>query len=59
MSTVSWITPRGDLGTVAENYFYSFQFEAEDPPIQLQDAREEGVRRWPRVRARNSRHHLS
>jgi len=34
MSTVSWITPRGDLGTVAENYFYSFQFEAEDSDQQ-------------------------
>jgi len=34
MSIVSWTTPRGDLGTVAENYFYSFQFDAEDSDQQ-------------------------
>ena len=30
MSLISWITPRGTLGTVAENSFYSFQLEASD-----------------------------
>lgn len=30
MSVVSWITPRGDLGTVPENLFYSYQLEAVD-----------------------------
>lgn len=28
MSTISWITDRGDLGTVPENQFFSIQFEA-------------------------------
>jgi hypothetical protein len=34
MSTISWVTPRGDLGTVPENFFYSFQLEAIDSDQQ-------------------------
>jgi hypothetical protein len=34
MSTVSWITPRGNLGTIPENIFYSYQFEASDSDQQ-------------------------
>lgn len=34
MSVVSWITPRGDLGTVPENTFYSFQLQAVDSDSQ-------------------------
>jgi len=34
MSLITWITPRGDLGTVPENTFYSYQFEAIDSSQQ-------------------------
>lgn len=34
MSVISWITPRGDLGTVSENNFYSYQLEAIDSDEQ-------------------------
>jgi len=34
MSTISWATPRGDLGTISENLFYSYQFEAIDSDQQ-------------------------
>jgi hypothetical protein len=34
MSVITWITPRGDLGTVPENNFYSFQLEAVDSDEQ-------------------------
>jgi hypothetical protein len=34
MSTVSWITPRGNLGTIPENTFYSYQLEASDSDQQ-------------------------
>jgi hypothetical protein len=34
MSVISWITPRGDLGTVPENFYYRFQLEAVDSDQQ-------------------------
>jgi hypothetical protein len=34
MSVVSWITPRGILGTVPENEYYSFQLQATDSDSQ-------------------------
>ena len=34
MSLVSWITPRGNLGTIPENTFYSYQLEAVDSDEQ-------------------------
>jgi hypothetical protein len=34
MSVVSWITPRGDLGTVPENLYFSYQLEAVDSDEQ-------------------------
>jgi len=34
MSVISWITPRGDLGTVSENNFYSYQLQAIDSDQQ-------------------------
>jgi hypothetical protein len=34
MSVISWITPRGDLGTVSENSFYSYQLQAADSDEQ-------------------------
>ena len=34
MSTVSWITPKGNLGTIPENTFYSYQLEAVDSDEQ-------------------------
>ena len=34
MSVVSWVTPRGDLGTVPENLYFSFQLEAVDSDEQ-------------------------
>jgi hypothetical protein len=34
MSTISWITDKGDLGTVPENQFFSIQFEAIDSDSQ-------------------------
>jgi hypothetical protein len=34
MSVVSWITPKGDLGTVPENLFYSYQLQAQDSDEQ-------------------------
>lgn len=34
MSAISWITPRGDLGVVPENNFYSFQLQAVDSDEQ-------------------------
>ena len=34
MSVVSWVTPRGDLGTVPENLYYSYQLEAVDSDEQ-------------------------
>jgi hypothetical protein len=34
MSVVSWITPRGDLGTVPENLYYSYQLQAVDSDEQ-------------------------
>lgn len=34
MSVISWITPRGDLGTVPENNFYSYQLNAVDSSEQ-------------------------
>ena len=34
MSVVSWITPRGDLGTVPENLYFSYQLEADDSDEQ-------------------------
>ncbi len=34
MSVVSWITPRGDLGTVPENSYFSYQLEAVDSDEQ-------------------------
>jgi len=34
MSVISWITPRGDLGTVSENSFYSYQLQAIDSDQQ-------------------------
>jgi|694.fasta_scaffold41318_7 hypothetical protein len=34
MSVITWITPRGDLGTIPENTFYSYQLEAVDSSQQ-------------------------
>ena len=34
MSVVSWVTPRGDLGTVPENLYYSYQLQAVDSDEQ-------------------------
>ena len=34
MSVVSWVTPKGDLGTVPENLYFSFQLEAVDSDEQ-------------------------
>ena len=34
MSVVSWVTPRGDLGTVPENSYFSLQLEAVDSDEQ-------------------------
>ena len=34
MSVISWITPRGDLGSVSENSFYSYQLQATDSDEQ-------------------------
>ncbi len=34
MSVVSWVTPRGDLGTVPENLYFSYQLEAVDSDEQ-------------------------
>jgi len=34
MSVVSWITPRGDLGTVPENIYFSYQLQATDSDEQ-------------------------
>jgi hypothetical protein len=34
MSLVSWITPRGDLGIVPENLYYSYQLQAVDSDEQ-------------------------
>jgi len=34
MSLITWITPRGNLGTVPENTFYSYQLEAVDSSDQ-------------------------
>ena len=34
MSVISWLTPRGDLGTVSENSFYSYQLQAVDSDEQ-------------------------
>jgi len=34
MSLITWITPRGNLGTVPENIFYSYQLEAVDSSDQ-------------------------
>lgn len=34
MSTITWLTPRGDLGTVPENNFYSYQLSAVDSDEQ-------------------------
>jgi hypothetical protein len=34
MSVVSWITPRGNLGTVPENTYYSYQLNATDSDAQ-------------------------
>jgi len=34
MSVISWITPRGDLGTIPENTFYSYQLLAIDSSEQ-------------------------
>ena len=34
MSVVSWVTPRGDLGTVPENIYFSYQLEAVDSDEQ-------------------------
>lgn len=34
MSVVSWTTPRGDLGTVPENLYFSYQLEAVDSDEQ-------------------------
>ena len=34
MSTVAWITARGNLGTIPENTFYSYQLEAVDSDEQ-------------------------
>jgi hypothetical protein len=34
MSVVSWITPRGDLGTVPENLYYNYQLQAIDSDEQ-------------------------
>lgn len=34
MSVVSWITPRGDLGTVPENLYYSYRLQAIDSDEQ-------------------------
>jgi len=34
MSVVSWVTPRGILGTVPENEYYSFQLQATDSDAQ-------------------------
>lgn len=34
MSVISWITPKGDLGTVPENFYYSRQLEATDSDNQ-------------------------
>ena len=34
MSTITWVTPKGDLGTVPESQFFSIQFEATDSDSQ-------------------------
>ena len=34
MSTITWVTPKGDLGTVPESQFFSIQFEATDSDEQ-------------------------
>jgi hypothetical protein len=34
MSVVTWVTPKGDLGTIPENSFYTFQLEAVDSDQQ-------------------------
>lgn len=34
MSIISWITPRGDLGTISENVYFSYQLQAEDSSEQ-------------------------
>lgn len=34
MSTITWVTPKGDLGTVPESQFFSIQFEATDSDAQ-------------------------
>ena len=34
MSVITWLTPRGDLGTVPENNFYSYQLNAVDSSEQ-------------------------
>jgi len=34
MSVISWVTPRGDLGSVSENSFYSYQLSAVDSDQQ-------------------------
>jgi hypothetical protein len=34
MSTITWVTPKGDLGTVSESQFFSIQFEATDSDSQ-------------------------
>jgi hypothetical protein len=34
MSVVSWVTPRGDLGTVPENLYFSYQLQAIDSDEQ-------------------------
>jgi hypothetical protein len=34
MSVVTWTTPRGDLGTIPENNYFSYQFEAVDSSQQ-------------------------
>jgi len=34
MSVISWVTPRGDLGTVSENSFFSYQLSAVDSDEQ-------------------------
>ena len=28
MSTITWVTAKGDLGTIPESQFFSLQFEA-------------------------------
>lgn len=34
MSTITWVTPKGDLGTVPESQFFTVQFEATDSDAQ-------------------------